>query len=149
MGIGENIRLRRKQLGMTLEEVAAKVGVSRQTMSRYETGVIGNIPSDKIEKLALALETTPAYLMGWTEVYSTLAGEKTGERLKIGYMANEEINEPYIPGEKRTVLFLDGVPETPDGEFGDYVDKLLTSVYYLSPEKRKELLNFLEYLRSK
>ena len=56
-----------KELDMTLEEVAALVGISRQTMSRYETGIIGNIPSDKIESLAKALRTTPAYIMGWEE----------------------------------------------------------------------------------
>lgn len=67
VSIGENIRRRRKELDMTLEEVAALVGISRQTMSRYETGIIGNIPSDKIESLAKALRTTPAYIMGWEE----------------------------------------------------------------------------------
>lgn len=40
MSIGENIKKRRKYLGKTLEEVADIIGVSRQTMSRYETGVI-------------------------------------------------------------------------------------------------------------
>lgn len=67
MSIGDNIRFRRKELDMTLEEVATLVGISRQTMSRYETGIIGNIPSDKIEALASALRTSPAYLMGWAE----------------------------------------------------------------------------------
>ena len=67
MGIGENIRLRRRMLDMTLEEVAARVGISRQTLSRYETGVISNIPADNIEALARALDTTPACLMGWEE----------------------------------------------------------------------------------
>ena len=67
MGIGENIRLRRHMLDMTLEEVAARGGISRQTLSRYETGVISNIPADNVEALAKALDTTPAFLMGWEE----------------------------------------------------------------------------------
>ncbi len=65
MGISENIRQRRRLLGLTLEDVAAMVGVNRQTMSRYETGGIKNIPSDRIELLAAALDTSPAELMGW------------------------------------------------------------------------------------
>lgn len=65
MSIGQNIRRCRRDLGLTLEEVARQVGLSRQTMSRYETGVIGNIPSDKIELLAKTLHTTPSCLMGW------------------------------------------------------------------------------------
>lgn len=67
MSIGQIIKSRRRILDMTLEEVAQKVGISRQTMSRYETGVIGNIPSDKIEALAKALNVSPGYLMGWTD----------------------------------------------------------------------------------
>ena len=71
MSIGQNIKRRRRELDMTLEEVAKKVGISRQTLSRYETGVIGNIPSDKIEALAKVLDTSPAYIMGWEESSST------------------------------------------------------------------------------
>jgi len=65
MGLKDNIKCKRIESGMTLEELAAKVGVSRQTIQRYESGVIGNIPSDKIEMMAAALDTTPAALMGW------------------------------------------------------------------------------------
>ena len=50
---------------MTLEDVAKIVGVSRQTIQRYESGVISNIPSDKIEKLADIYHKSPTDLMGW------------------------------------------------------------------------------------
>ena len=36
-------------------------------MYKYENGIITNIPSNKIEAIAKALEITPAYLMGWVE----------------------------------------------------------------------------------
>ncbi|MBQ8413813.1 MAG: helix-turn-helix domain-containing protein [Clostridia bacterium] len=52
---------------MSLEEVAEMIGTSRQTVHRYETGVISNIPHDKIVALARALGTTPSILMGWDE----------------------------------------------------------------------------------
>lgn len=67
MGIGDRIKACRKACDMTLEEVAAQVKLSRQTLSRYETGVIKNIPSDVIERLALVLKTTPGHLMGWDD----------------------------------------------------------------------------------
>lgn len=70
MGIGGNIKRRRNERGMTLEELSKRVGVSRQTLSRYETGIIGNIPSDKIEAIAAALCTSPAALMGWNDSQS-------------------------------------------------------------------------------
>lgn len=73
MGIGDNIRYYRRKAAMTLEDLSKRVGVSRQTLSRYETGIIGNIPSDKIEVLADALYTTPAALMGWDDIEVTIS----------------------------------------------------------------------------
>jgi transcriptional regulator with XRE-family HTH domain len=65
MTVGTRIKTKRKECNMTLEDVAVRIGVSRQTMSRYETGVIKNIPSAKIGALAKVLNTAPAWLMGW------------------------------------------------------------------------------------
>ena len=67
MGLKENIKNRRLELNLTLEDVSNKLSISKPTLQRYESGVISNIPSDKIERLAAILETTPALLMGWEE----------------------------------------------------------------------------------
>ena len=67
MPINDVLKARRAELDMTLEDVARIVGVTRATIQKYENGIISNIPSDKIELLAAALHTTPAYLMGWEE----------------------------------------------------------------------------------
>lgn len=67
MSIGTRMKERRLQLNKTLEEVGSVVGVSKATIQRYEKGAITNIPSDKIEKIAKALSTTPAFLMGWED----------------------------------------------------------------------------------
>lgn len=65
MSIGQILKNRRLELGYTLEDIAKKIGTSKQTIQRYEAGIISNIPSDKIEALAKVLQITPAYLMGW------------------------------------------------------------------------------------
>ena len=67
ISIGKRIKEKREQRQMTLDELSKLVGVTRQTLSRYETGVINNIPSDMIESIASALRTTPAQLMGWDD----------------------------------------------------------------------------------
>lgn len=67
MKMNQRIRAKRQALGLTLEDVSKIVGVTRQTIQKYESGIVSNIPSDKIELLAQALHTTPAYLMGWEE----------------------------------------------------------------------------------
>ena len=70
--LSERIKILRKKRGLSLEQVADIIGTSRQTVHRYETGAISNIPHEKIELLAQALGTTPQSLMGWEEK------EKTG-----------------------------------------------------------------------
>ena len=67
MTIGERIKNAREDKGITLEDLAKTVGLNRSTLSRYETGTIAGIPSDRIEAIADALGVTPAYLMGWDE----------------------------------------------------------------------------------
>ena len=61
------LRERRMALGLTLEEVGERVGVSKATVLRWESGEIESVRSDKIALLAQALGVTPAQLMGWTE----------------------------------------------------------------------------------
>lgn len=65
------IKKRRAEIGVTLEEIGKIVGVSKATVQRWESGEIKNIRRDKIEKLSQALQTTPAYLMGWEESAKT------------------------------------------------------------------------------
>lgn len=71
MAIGDKIKSARLGARMTLEDVAQKVGVTRQTVQKYESGIVSNIPSDRIELLAKALGVTPAYLMGWEDALSS------------------------------------------------------------------------------
>ena len=61
----------RKLKGMTLDELASMVGTSKQTIHRYETGAIANVPPEKVESLANALGSTPAELMGWEKETNT------------------------------------------------------------------------------
>ena len=65
MSIGTRIKDRRKQLGLTQDELADKVKTTKQAIYKYEKGIVTNLPSDKIEKLAAALDCSPGYLMGW------------------------------------------------------------------------------------
>ena len=62
---GERIRLRREQLGMTQTQLAEAIGSTKLNIYKYENDIISNIPSDKMESIAAALRTDPAYLMGW------------------------------------------------------------------------------------
>lgn len=65
------IRERRKQLGMTQEELASKMGFkTKGSISKIEAGE-RNLPISKIKLFAEILDTTPAYLMGWEDNMGT------------------------------------------------------------------------------
>lgn len=61
------LKNRRIEKGLTMKEVAAKVGVSEGTISRWESGNIENMRRDKISKLADALDISPSEIMGWDD----------------------------------------------------------------------------------
>lgn len=65
MEMKDKIKQRREELGLTLEEVGNIVGVGKSTVRKWETGDIANMRRDKIAKLAVALRTSPAYLLGY------------------------------------------------------------------------------------
>ena len=65
--MANKIKELRKAKGLTLEDVGNLVGVGKSTVRKWETGIIANMKRDKILALANALDTTPAYLMGWEE----------------------------------------------------------------------------------
>lgn len=120
MTLSQNIKRRRQEVHMTLEEVAKIVGVSRQTIQRYESGIIASIPSDKIEKLAIALRTTPAYLMS-------------------GLLLQEDSTPYGTPPDLKDILksgsiLFDGVSHSISKEDGD----LLANIFLTIANKKKE-----------
>ena len=65
--VGDNIMKLRKEMGLTQEELATRLGYkSKSTINKIELG-INDISQSKIVRFAKALNTTPAHLMGWDE----------------------------------------------------------------------------------
>ena len=60
MSIGEIITKKRKELGLTLEDVGRSVGVTKATVLRWESGAIHSIKRDKITALAAVLQLDPS-----------------------------------------------------------------------------------------
>ena len=61
------LKRRRKELGLTLAQIADAMGVAEATVQRWESGNIKSIRHEKIGKLADLLKVSPAALMGWDE----------------------------------------------------------------------------------
>lgn len=123
MTIGDRIRAKRQNLGLSVDELAARLGKNRATVYRYENGDIENLPVGVLEPLATALETTPAYLIGLVDsaVPSTPS-------------------EPAI-----TNNFPDIVKAAPQQEDGK-VAEIMELFVNLPADKQQEALNYLRYL---
>ena len=65
MTVGEKIKDLRQNRGLTLKELAKAAHTSFQTIYKYENGIVTNIPLEKIEMIAAALEVKPAEILGW------------------------------------------------------------------------------------
>lgn len=77
------IKKRRTDLNLSYQELANKTGLSKSTLQRYETGAIKNMPIDKLETLASALNVSPAYLMGWENINLKNEFNKTEDTISI------------------------------------------------------------------
>jgi len=64
---GERIKELRERIGKSQTAFADLIGVSKQSLYKYENDIITNIPSDKIEAIARVTGSTPSYIMGWKE----------------------------------------------------------------------------------
>lgn len=62
---GQRIKQKREELNISQTDLANQVGVSKQTLYKYENDIVTNIPSDVIERLSFRLQCDPSYIMGW------------------------------------------------------------------------------------
>ena len=67
MKLEDYLKSRRLELGLTLNDVAERVGVAVSTVSRWEQGDIKNMKRNRVAKYAEALQIDPSVIMGWNE----------------------------------------------------------------------------------
>jgi repressor LexA len=65
--LGERMKRIREEKNLTLEEIGQKVGLTKATLSRYESGEIGNIPLGRVQDIANMLNVSPEWLIGWSD----------------------------------------------------------------------------------
>lgn len=72
MPVPDNLRKAREKCELSYAELANLTGIAKSTLQRYETGTTSKIPLDVIEKIAIALKTSPQALLGWQTEESNL-----------------------------------------------------------------------------
>lgn len=138
MNIGDRMKQRRKQLKLTADEVAEKIGVSRSNVYRYEKGDIEKLPLEVLEPLSEILQTTPQQLMGWESgndilpIYNQLEPPR---QKKVYDFAEKELEEQnkvvQFPIEKPIDIVLSA------GDNGEWLEGLDagTVTLYTEPPK--------------
>lgn len=99
----QRIRSRRKELGMSQEELAEKVGYkTKSSINKIELGQ-NDIAQSKIYEFAKALRTTPAYLMGWEDApnddHLTIPNIYPIEKKKFPLLGNVACGQPILATE--------------------------------------------------
>lgn len=130
------IKKRRKELGLTLAELADMVGLRDATIQRYESGEIPNIKKETVMKLAKALRCSPGYIMGWTDSEEETAPVMSFVKVPVlglipagvpvdaveDILGYEELPASYAKGgEKYFALQLKGNSMYPEYHSGDVV----------------------------
>lgn len=105
MTVGERIKSRRLELGLSADDIASSLGKNRATIYRYESDEIENMSITILEPLARVLGVTPAYLMGWENVIIPF---KTKRVPMLGKIA---AGEPIMVCEESSPYYI-GVEDT-------------------------------------
>lgn len=89
MKINEYLKIRRKEMGLTLLDVANACGVSEATVSRWESGDIENMRRSKIAAYAKVLRLSPNVILE-VEPPPSLILSKEEESLVLAYRDTSE-----------------------------------------------------------
>ena len=127
--VGENIKKRRKELGLSAERLADIIGIAPATIYRYENGSIEKLGTDKLVPIAKALKTTPADLLMGIDDQEEYKHETTLTDNDIDAIAQRVISyqSPY-----------NDAPKTPEAKI------LARGIDKLPKEQRELALNVMK-----
>lgn len=113
MKVGEMLKELRTNKNLSLDDVSKQLGIARQTLYKYETGIITNIPLTRIEDLAKIYRVKPGYIMGW----------KDDSKLEILGKVDVSSNYPYIPFSVAagSPISIDGISDMPSITIPNYL----------------------------
>lgn len=137
MDMAYRIKERRLAMKLTQEALAAKLGLQKSAIAKYENGRVENIKRSVIAKMAEVLQCSPAYLMGWDDNlqiqtqhiirrdesvllknYNML--NDFGKNKAQGYVEDLTENKKYITADE---IYLNAAHERTDIEFTDEMRK--------------------------
>ena len=95
MSMANQIKNLRIISGLSQSELASKLNTTKQTIYKYENGIITNIPFDKIEKMADIFDVSPSTITGWIESPCPICGLQFTQTIE-DYKIHEEIHKKCL-----------------------------------------------------
>lgn len=80
MTIGNRIKTKRKELGLTQQQLADRLGKTKSAICRVEKDVEQNLTLDRVSDFANALNCDVSYLMGWEVPSDKIEAKDKAER---------------------------------------------------------------------
>ena len=115
MNIQNLIKNRRKELGLTLLDIANACGVSEATVSRWESGDIVNMKRSRIAQLAKVLNVSPSLLIH--DDYDVLTNYNSTTKPQVPVLDIVPCGEP-IEAIEDIIEWIDVVPSQAKNHFG-------------------------------
>lgn len=112
------LKNRRKELGLTLSQIADKMGVSEATVQRWESGNIKSLRQERIGPLSEILRVSPAVLMGWADDEVT----------------SPSPHSPITSKEEELLALHRQLNEEGQGRLLEYADDLVSSGKYIKSD---------------
>lgn len=143
MTVGERIKARRKELGMSVDELAEKLGKNRATVYRYERNDIESLPANILRNLAFALETTPEILLGWYEDLVHTSNEKDNQINKLLPLLTNGVT---LAGDRQKYVVFKS--DAKGGDLEWYLKSLLIDLHQINLKDHLSAMKTLRVLSS-
>ena len=123
MTIGQRIKTVREQSNMTQEDLGKACKTTKQTIFKYEAGIITNIPMDRLCDIAKALDVSPSFLMGWD-------GQDLQSNLSGGYDISPLVEPDLTTSERKLIVEYRLLNEEGQERLHEYASDLIASGRY-------------------
>ena len=152
----DRIKQARIDSGLTLQEVASRVGVQNSTISRYENGQIKKMKLPVVQAIAEALHVNPMWLIGYVDDPVDYEDGELQASIPLGYLelCDGDIKKAYammLAADNDAYAESKKAPDTliDVEDLSENRRWLVNYVISLSEEEAKVLRGFVEFSNSR
>lgn len=120
--LGDRLKELRESRNLSQTEVATRIGITKQSLYKYENGLIKNIPIDKIEALANYYDVSPSLIMGWKDDLNNIPGIINFNKVvRVPILGEIACGDPILCQENFDGYFI-ADPSIVSADFAIYAD---------------------------